>query len=161
MNGRLVAQLATLALALGGCADPPRRPPQEDADLSQVTAAVTAAVQAFHAADTARDAEAVVGLLWPEYTMLVDGRRLGYAEIVEGARKFMAELRVFHTTWTDLNVIPLSESAAVASFQFRDSILTAAGDTIRSRGPTTFIWVRRAGEWRLLFGDADHYAIRP
>jgi Domain of unknown function (DUF4440) len=158
MNGRLLKYLA-LVLALGGCADTPN--PQEDVDLSRVTAEVTAAMWAFHAADTARDAEAVVGLLWPEYSMLVDGTRLGYAEIVEGTRKFMAELEVFHTRWTDLNVIPLHESAAVASFQFRDSIITAAGDTIRSRGPTTLIWARRAGEWRLLFGDADHYSIRP
>jgi len=149
---------APLVLALGACADRPR--PQEDVDLSRVTAEVTAAVQAFHAADTARNAEAVIGLLWPEYSMLVDGRRLGHAEIVEGAREFMAGLETFHTEWTDLDVIPLNGSAAVASFQFRDSIITAAGDTIRSHGPTTFIWTRRAGDWRLLFGDADHYPIR-
>jgi ketosteroid isomerase-like protein len=159
MNGRSPAY-AALALAMGGCTDTPNRPPA-DVDLSGVTAEVTAAVQAFHAADTARNAEAVAGLLWPEYTMLVDGRRLGHAEIVDGARKFMASLESFHTEWTDLEVIPLSGSIAVASFQFRDSIITSAGDTLRSRGPTTFIWTRRAGEWRLLFGDADHYSIGP
>ncbi len=26
-----------------------------------------------------------------------------------------------------------------------------------SQGPTTFLWVRRNGEWRLRFGEADHY----
>jgi hypothetical protein len=158
MNSRLFRYVA-LVLALGGCAGTPHS--QEDGDLSRVTGEVTAAVQALYAADTARDAEAMVGLLWPEYSMLVDGRRLGYAEIVEGTRKFMAGLEVFHTKWMDLDVIPLNESAAVASFQFRDSMITAAGDTLRSRGPTTLIWARRAGEWRLLFGDADHYPIRP
>jgi hypothetical protein len=93
--------------------------------------------------------------------MLVDGRRTGYADVVEGTRQFMAGLELFHTDWTDLEVIPLNANTAVASFLFRDSIITRAGDTIRAQGPTTFIWTRRAGEWRLLFGDADHYPIQP
>lgn len=160
MNIRLAVSCTASLLTLGACAEMPRRP-QEAGDLSRVTAEVTAAVQAFHAADTARDAEAVIGLLWPEYTMLVDGKRLGYAEIAAGSRRFMAGLTLFHTTWTDLQVVPLNADAAVASFHFRDSIITAAGDTIRAQGPTTFVWTRRAGEWRLLFGDADHYTVSP
>jgi hypothetical protein len=149
---------AALTLALCSCA---KTPPAQQEDLSQVSAQVSAAVQAFHAADTARNADGVIALLWPEYTMLVDGQRMQYAEIVASTRAFMPGLELFHTDWTDLEVIPLAENTAIASFLFRDSIITLAGDTIRAQGPTTFIWTRRAGEWRLLFGDADHYPIRP
>ena len=141
---------------LWGCVNPPDPGRTES---SQVAAEIEAAVWAFHAADTAKDSEAVIGLLWPDYSMFVDGARLGYEEVVEGSREFMSGVQLFHTVWTDLQVTPLGPDAAVASFQFRDSIITSAGDVIRSRGPTTFVWQRRAGEWRLVFADADHYPV--
>lgn len=53
----------------------------------------------------------------------------------------------------------LSESHAISSFVFRDSIVTSAGELLQSQGPTTLIWERREGVWKLLFGDADHYGI--
>lgn len=71
----------------------------------------------------------------------------------------MAGLQLFRTEWTDLQVIPLAADVAVASFRFRDSILTNEGELIHSRGPTTFVWERRDGEWRLRFADADHYPV--
>ena len=145
------------------CSNPPNRSSVESltVDTSTIAAEVEAAVWAFHAADTARDAEAVIGLLWPEYYMFVDGARLGYEEAAQGARGFMPTLELFHTDWTDLRITPLGPNSAVASFQFRDSIITLAGELMQSRGPTTFVWQRRDGEWRLLFGDADHYPIDP
>jgi len=135
--------------------------PPSTADASRISAEIETAVWAFHSADTARDAEAVIGLLWPDFTMLVDGSRRDYGEVVAGSREFMASLELFHTEWTDLRILPLGPDVAIASFQFRDSIMTSAGDLIRSRGPTTFVWQRRGGEWRLRFADADHYPIDP
>lgn len=148
----------SLGTALGlaaACAQTDREP----ADLESVRADVEALVWSFHAADTARNAEAVIGLLWPDYEMLADGQRLSFEEVAEGSRQFMAGLRSFHTVWSELEVLPLSADLAISSFIFRDSILTADGHLIRSRGPTTFLWERRAGVWRIRFGDADHYPI--
>ncbi|NNF28867.1 MAG: nuclear transport factor 2 family protein [Gemmatimonadetes bacterium] len=130
-------------------------------DLSSVRAEVEELVWTFHAADTARDAEAVVGLLWPDYEMLVDGQRLAYDDVARGSREFMESLESFHTVWSGLEVLPLSPDFALSSFSFRDSILTSEGDLIQSRGPTTLLWERRNGEWRLRFGDADHYPVTP
>lgn len=158
MNVGVVKGAVALVLVSSGCGPSPGDGP---VDVAAIRRDVTAAVEAFHAADTARDAEAVVRLLWPEYRMLVDGTRFDYAEVARGAREFMAGLETFHTEWTDLEVTPLSADAALASFLFRDSIITRAGDTIRAQGPTTFVWARREGEWRLIFGDSDHYPIRP
>jgi len=131
-----------------------------DAD-SVMLEEVGAAVWAFHAADTAMDAEGVIGLLWPDYYMLGDGQRVGYEDAVLGSREFMASLKLFATEWTDLRITPLGPDAAVASFQFRDSIITKSGELSRAQGPTTFVWERRAGEWRLVYADADHYPIGP
>ena len=150
-----------VAAAIQGCAG---SAPIDDGltslDSATVVAEVEARVWAFHTADTARAAEAVIALLWPDYEMLVDGERTGYDEVVAGSREFMPRLDVFHTVWTDLRIIPVNLNAAVSSFQFRDSILTHAGELIQSRGPTTFLWERRDGEWRIRFGDADHYPIQ-
>ena len=137
------------------------RDPAASFDSADVVAEVEAAVWAFHAADTAKSAEGVIALLWPEYSMLGDGARLTYADAATGSREFMATLELFHTEWSDLEIIPLGRDAAISSFLFRDSIVTEAGELIRARGPTTFVWERRSGEWRLRFGDADHYPIDP
>ena len=159
--GPSVSRRTSLVLAvvvLHACDAPPAQRP---AGPSEVRADVEAAVWAFHAADTARDAEGVIALLWPEYQMLVDGRRLTYEQVVQGSREFMGDLTLFHTEWTDLRVTPIGADAALASFLFRDSILTRSGELIRNRGPTTFLWVRRGDEWRILYGDSDHYPIEP
>jgi len=130
-------------------------------DSASVVEQVEAAVWAFHSADTARNADGVIDLLWPEFTMLVDGRRLTYPEVVAGSREFMATLESFHTEWSDLEIVPLGSDAAISSFVFRDSIVTRDGEVDQAHGPTTFVWQRRAGEWKVLFADADHYRNGP
>ncbi len=156
---RTVAIVCVAAIGLWACTDAPEA--ASTPDLAQVSIEVEAAVWAFHAADTAKDAEGVIGLLWPDFTMLVDGNRVGYDDVVAGSREYMASLELFDAEWTDLQITALGPDAAVASFQFRDSIVTLAGDLIQNRGPTSFVWKRRGGEWRLLFADADHYPIDP
>jgi len=128
---------------------------------AEITAEVETAVWAFHAADTAKNAEAVISLLWPEFYMLADGARLEYDDVVEGSRGFLPNLEVFATDWTDVRITPLGPNHAVSSFLFRDSIVTSAGELIQARGPTTFIWEKRNGEWRALYADADHYPLDP
>ena len=149
----------SLCVGCTGSAEPASR--EARFDQTRVIEEVEAALWAFHAADTARNAEGVIGLLWPDYSMLGDGARLRYADVAAGSRDFMAGLSEFHTEWSDLEIIPLGPDAAVTSFLFRDSILSEAGDLIRSTGPTTLVWERREGVWRVRFGDADHYPIDP
>ena len=160
---RAAATCLMLSVACStACSSPSDQPVGSGtSDLARVAAEVEAAVWAFHAADTARDAEAVIRLLWPEYTMLVDGARRTYDEVASGSRGFMANLATFDTQWHDLQVTPLGRDAAIASFRFRDSIVTRAGEVTRSEGTTTFAWQRRGEEWRVLFADADHRPIAP
>lgn len=151
---------ALLLTTVAGC-EVARQPDDAGWDRLAVEREVGAAVRSFHAADTARDAEAIVDMLWPEYEMLVDGQRLTYTEVVEGTRTFMADVETFRSHWAELRVIPLTPDAAVASFLFRDSIVMRSGEVVRSRGPTTLLWERRDGVWGMRFGDADHYPIEP
>ena len=154
------AYLALISVAILSCEGRAPQPADEaPLDQARVTTEITEAVWAFHAADTARDAEGVIALLWPEYEMLVDGQRTNYAEVAAGSRQFMASLELFHTTWTDLQVIPLGRDLALSSFLFVDSLVASSGEVTRSRGPTTLLWERRNGQWRVRFGDADHYPV--
>ncbi|MEM8567631.1 MAG: hypothetical protein AAGF85_14315 [Bacteroidota bacterium] len=127
-------------------------------DKTKIIEEVTSAVWAFHAADTARNAQQVIDLLWPESNMMVDGNRIPYSDLAAGSRKFMSSIVLFHTDWKDLKVVPVSSTAAVASFIFNDSIIHKSGEVTISHGPNTFVWQKRADEWKVLFGDADHYA---
>jgi ketosteroid isomerase-like protein len=146
-------------LELQACGSDPGPATSAALDSAAVAAEAEAAVWAFHAADTARDAQAVLDLLWPDYEMLVDGQWTDYEGIARSSPEFMASLELFHTVWSDVRVIPVGPDAALASFQFRDSIVSLDGEVTRARGPTTFLWERREGEWRLRFGDADHYPV--
>ena len=148
--------LLALLLLLLGC-----QPETSRTDISHVVPEVQAALDAFHAADTSRHAQGVIDLLWPEYTMFADGARIGHVDVVSGSKAFMESLALFHTTWSDVQIIPLAPDLAISSFIFRDSILKHDGTLIQSQGPNSFVWERREGEWRVLYGDADHYPIAP
>ena len=147
--------LGVLLLLTSSCAE--REPSESTFNKAEVEREVTAAVWAFHAADTSKNAQAVLDLLWPEYTMLADGRRIAYSDVAAGSPAFMESLEVFHTEWTDLQIIPISEKAALSSFLFRDSLVNKAGEVTKKQGPNTFLWEKRGEEWRVLYGDADHY----
>jgi ketosteroid isomerase-like protein len=158
------AQIPLVALALAGCGysgNGESTAPNQVFDSLAVSRDVRDAVAAFHHADTTRDAAAVAGLIWPEFSMLADGNRVDYQAAVAGAHAFLPTLRTFHTDWTDLEIMPLSPDLAISSFTFRDSIVTKSGDLTQKQGPNTFVWQRKNGEWRVLYADADHYPIGP
>ena len=152
--------LIIAALTLIGCSESdPSASDLSEQDFAQIVAEVEEAVWAFHAADTSMNAEGVIDLLWPEYYMFADGQRIEYEDVVAGARAFMPSLSVFYTEWHDLKVTPVNAETAIASFVFRDSIVTKEGQLTQAQGPNTFVWQKREGEWRVLYGDADHYPL--
>jgi hypothetical protein len=110
------------------------KPDGPEDDLSRVFLEVEDAVWAFHAADTAPNAEGLIDLLWPEFTLLADGASLTYRDVAAGSRQFMASLELFNTEWSDLEVVPLGGDAAISSFTFRDSPVSKSGDVTRSTG---------------------------
>jgi hypothetical protein len=53
----------------------------------------------------------------------------------------------------------LSEHSALASFRFRDSLVTIDGATVRVAGATTLLWERTDGRWLMTYGHADHHPV--
>ena len=158
MSGRLGAALiAVLSAGCGGAAE--GRLELSAQDRAAVELAVDSALQAFLAAELAIDTTAVMAHMWPEFSMYQDGQRADYPTIMDQIRTTMPGLEVFHAEWTDIQIRALGAHVAVSSFHFRDSIVTLQGDLIQAQGPTTLIWERREDQWRLIYGDADHYPV--
>lgn len=155
MNFKAVTYLSiSLLLLLTNCQ---QQVASADMDTAAIIEEVKLQVDAFHAADTSLNALGVADLLWPEFTMLADGNRVSYDEVKTGSQAFMASLETFHTEWTDLKITPISNRHAISSFIFTDSIVAKDGTLTKSRGPNTFVWEKRAGEWKVIYADADHY----
>ncbi len=148
--------LAALALGCG-----PSVGEFREADRRAVAAAADSATRAFEAAERAQDAEAIIGHLAPDFYMYNDGVRVPYDSVVASIRRTMGSFRSFEPRFDKLEVRVLGPDAVLATFIFRDSIVTRDGDLLRFTGPTTLVWERRDSGWRIVYADADHYPVRP
>ena len=124
-----------------------------------MAAAVDSTVRSFRQAEMDLDPERAVAHLWPDFYMYADGVRSDYGSVRENILATMGNLRLFETEWTDVEVVPLGRNSALSSFLFRDSIIAGDGSLTQTQGPTTLIWERRDGQWRLIYADADHYPV--
>lgn len=131
----------------------------KEVDSAEIIEQVKNQVDAFHEADITLNSEGVIDLLWPEFTMLVDGNYVTYDDIRKNSPKFMASLESFHTEWKNLRIVPIGNQHAISSFIFTDSIVAKDGAITQSKGPNTFVWEKRNGNWKVIYGDADHYPI--
>jgi len=159
---RRVGRVVALAALTAGCgaAEAPPEPSERGFDAAAratVAAAVDSATWSFHAAEVALDGEAVVAHLATDFYMYGDGVRSDYADVAPQIRSTMGTLSVFDARWSDLEVRVLGPDAAIASFLFRDSMVTTTGDVTVLRGPTTLVWERRGDDWLIVYVDADHY----
>ena len=147
----------SLLICIAGCQN---RVENKALDSAKLIKQVKSQIHAFHAADTSLNAEGMVELLWPEYTMLADGNHLDYEAVKIGSKAYMASLETFHSEWKDLKIIPIGSNHAISSFIFIDSIVAKDGTITQVKGPNTFVWEKRNKEWKILYGDADHYPIK-
>lgn len=159
MNRRRIGLTAALFLTFTACKEESPLPPLTDAERETIAASVDSATRAFEAAERARDPEAVIAHLAPEFYMYGDGVRMEYADVVEGIRSTIGTLRHFEPGWEDLEVIVLGRNGAVATFTFHDSIVEGSGEILQARGPTTLVWERRGDRWWITYADADHYPV--
>ncbi len=134
-------------------------PAPDPAMPARVEAAVRPRLASFLAAERARDADAVLEHLHYEFYMYQDGTRVDYTTVSRQIRDFLPALREFETEFENIEVLALSKNAALTTMTFRDRVTAADGSVKASRGPTTMLWQRVHGVWKLTFADADHYPL--
>jgi ketosteroid isomerase-like protein len=145
--------LSVLAITIA-CS--PRPTQLTDEDRAAIAAAVDSATRAFETAQRERNAGRVIAHFAPDFSMRVDGVRMGYDSVASSIRRSMPELTYLEPAFSDITVGVLDRDVAFASFIFRDSAVARSGDIRISTGPTTLIWQRRDGRWLMVFADADH-----
>jgi len=153
----LFTVITVSSLVLNGCKQVKKQiTTVADKNLSQE---IENMIWKFHAADTSMNADKVIDLMWPESTLLIDGKTMNYLEMKKGVTKFMPTLTLFHTEWTDLKIVVEHDSSAISSFNFRDSIITKEGKLSQSKGPNTFVWQKRKDIWKVIHVEAIHNPI--
>ncbi len=146
------------ALLMGACQQPAPEPVLTAADEQLIVATVESLTGAFEQAERDRNPDGVLALIAPDFYMYADGVRADYDEVVAGIRD-IASFQHFEPGWANLEVRVLGPHAALATFTFRDSIVTGPGQVLLAGGATTLVWERRGGEWRVVYADADHYPV--
>jgi hypothetical protein len=146
------------ALLVAACQQPAPEPGPTAADHQLIAATVDSLTRAFEQAERDLQPGRVLSFLSPDFYMYADGVRANYGEVVTGIHE-ISTFQHFEPGWENLEVRALGPGAALASFTFRDSIVTASGEVLLAGGATTLIWERRDGGWRVVYADADHYPV--
>ena len=115
----------------------------------------------FEEAERSRDPERLIAYLAFDFYMYTDGIRTSYDSVTASMRRTLGTMQHFEPGFAEVEVRVLGRDAALVSLTFRDSIITASGDLLQFQGPTTLIWERLEGQWRLVYADADHYPVSP
>lgn len=149
-----VAVTVALLAGTGACASRDR--PLSAVDVETIAASVDSATRAFETAQRNLDPERVLAHLAPDFTMLVDGNREGYATTVARIRESFATLSYIEPGFTDLQPVVVARDAAVVSFSSRDSVRTTDGSVSVFRGVTTLVWQRHGDGWLIRFAHAQH-----
>jgi len=130
----------------------------ESTEREAITAAVTARVRSFEAAERARDPEQLVAhyASVPEFHFYHDGRRASYDLMVAGVRKALPAVRSLDVTYADVEVSALGPEYALVSATFRRAIGLDGGAGIQQLGGVSWLWRKIEGQWLILHGHISH-----
>lgn len=124
-------------------------PPPAVRDAS-VEAEALARLREFESTERTLSTPALLAFLDPEFTMLQDGTRVDHAATVVQMESTLPTLSAFEPRFDDVQVHVLAEDHALTSMIFHDEITDAEGTVTRMHGPSTLLWRKRQGTWRIL-----------
>jgi hypothetical protein len=137
----------------------PEAMPLTNSRRQTIATSVDSATRAFESAQRSLDPEAAIVHLAPEFFMYADGRRLGYDSVITNIRRSFHATRQLEPGFRNIEVIVQGADAALASFEFRDSVVDKDGALHLFRGATTLAWARTGSDWLIVYADADHYPL--
>ncbi|OVE80491.1 hypothetical protein BVY01_00130 [bacterium I07] len=88
-----------------------------------------------------------------EFAMWDDGKlSTGYDSIEKGTRDWFAGLTtVLHSEHSNGNAFALDKALAIYTTQYDWGIVTTSGDTVRCRGPWTYVFRPFDGGWKVVY----------
>lgn len=149
--------VALAAFLVGSCGTSDAS--MSESEFRQVVDAVTAGMNSYAAALRMLEAGPIMAhyLESPEFRLTSDGTmytRDAMRGVISGLAGTLSRMEV---TWESITVTPLAPDVGLAVAPFRTSNVAKDDTVSRVRGVATWVWVRRNGEWRMLYGHGDHY----
>jgi len=128
-------------------------------DYTAVADTVRAGMLSYAKALNALDSARWLGhyVAGPEFRLVSDGNTYSYVDMQKVFGDSRRAFQAMGVTWDTIVVTPLSTDAALVYAPFRRADTDKSGALVRQRGVATWIWVRRDGAWRMLYGHGDHY----
>ena len=148
-----------LVLMTVACACQPVRDQLTDAERQAISDSVSAGMVSYANALTDLDSTRVLThyVAGPACRLVSDGNTSFYVAM----QKLIGGLRgTFQSSvvkWDTVAVTVLGRDAALVYAPFRRTDTDKQGTVARIRGIATWVWVRRDGAWRMLYGHGDHY----
>lgn len=93
----------------------------------------------------------------PEFRLVIDGTSNSYQDMQRIIGGLPRALRKEEVHWDTLAVTVLGPEAGLVYAPFRRVDTDIAGRVTRIRGVATWLWIRRNGQWRSVYGHGDHY----
>ena len=143
--------------ALLGCREAPDA--FTDAERAALTDTIVQRMHDYVAAVEALDPERVAALYAddPDFLVYSDGQRFTRDSLLAVVSGMGSALRSVEATWDTIEVTPLRRDFALAAAPFRRTLTDTAGAVVHDWGTVTWVWMRRAGVWRLIHGHGVHY----
>jgi len=137
----------------------PRAEAPSDDERRAVSDAVMAGMLSYAEALGALDSARILShyVVGPEFRLASDGSAYSFAEMEQIIGGLRTMLRSTIVRWDTLAVTVLGRDAAFVHAPFRRTDTDLSGAVHRIRGNATWVWVRRDGAWRMLYGHGDHY----
>jgi len=151
-------RVGALIVVLCACA-PSERGLTGSFDRASVEISVRDAMASYAAALEALDSARILGhyVAGPEFRLVTDGFSNSYQDMQRTIGNLPRVLRKEEVHWDTLVVNALGPDAGLVYAPFRRIDTDTAGQVTRIRGVATWLWVRRDGQWRSVYGHADHY----
>jgi ketosteroid isomerase-like protein len=128
-----------------------------------VTAEIRRVLEDYRKAMLSRDYHAMLAF-WSdsgEFVFAGDGRILGgfQAWKAETTRHYQATRKWDLWEWQNIHVLPISESAASATLEFRFRWVDTKGATHNARGAWTYVFMKVAGKWKVVHTNGTHIEL--
>jgi ketosteroid isomerase-like protein len=130
-----------------------------ESDQQRIRNAVESRMRSFEAAERALDTDRLIAhfALVPEFLVYNDGQRLNHAAITANLQSGFPTLRSIEGGFENIHVFVLAPDAALAAAEFSEVITDRTGTVTRVRGAASWLWRVINGEWKIVYGHADHY----
>jgi ketosteroid isomerase-like protein len=121
--------------------------------------AVEKRMRSFEAAERALDADKVLSHFAGSSRgyMYNDGQKLTFEAMMLEMRGSFRRLRSIDGGFQDIDIVVLATDAALANARFQSTITSVSGDETKQYGATTWLWRLIDGEWKITYGQIDHY----